>query len=98
MDGPKFEGKINAPYWPWQVYFLNHLHFHLNLWLITVITELQNETDVQFYFTVMTDKQKFWARQKAKQVVRVEKSIDDPSAEPETESEPTAEGMKCLIA
>ena len=53
---------------------------------------------MQFYFTVMTDKQKFWARQKAKQVVRVEKSIDDPSAEPETESEPTAEGMKRLIA
>ena len=80
------------------MYFLNHIHLHRNLWLITVITQLQNETDVQFYFTVMTDKQKFWARQKAKQVVRVEKSIDDPSAEPETESEPTAEGMKCLIA
>lgn len=61
--------------------------------------EIQEKTGVEFYFTVMTDKKKYWVRQKAETSLFVEskaltesdESTTEPESEPEAESEPKPE-------
>ena len=48
---------------------------------------------MEFYFTVMTDKKKFWVRHKAEMLLQLEsqKDSDDSKSEPEPEVEPEPE-------
>ena len=48
---------------------------------------------MQFYFTVLVHKQKFWVKQEAVNLVQVIKSVDGSSAEPESNSEPEPESL-----
>ena len=72
---------------------INYNHHGFN------IPYLQDKTGVEFYFTIMTDKKKFWVRQKAETSLYVEskaltesdKPTTEPESEPEAESEPEVE-------
>jgi len=54
---------------------------------------IEENTAVEFYFTVMTDKKKFWVRHKAEMLLQLksQKDSDDSKSEPEPEVEPEPE-------